>query len=87
MKAGANLVKVVGCAHTPFHIIVSENVVTVCELCGVAVGLVGLSSFAAVNVGGRVEIDVIFALGWSVSQVVETGCNVLSETTDSESSH
>jgi len=87
VKAGTNLVKVVGCAHTPFHIIVSENVVAVCELSGVAVSLVGLSSFAAVNVGGSVEIDVIFALGWSMTQVVKTWCNVLSETSYGEGSH
>jgi len=87
VEAGANLVKIVCCAHSPFHIVVSEDVVAVSKFGGVAVGLVGLSSFTSVDVGVRVEVDVVLALGWSVAQVVKAWRNVLSEATDSKGSH
>jgi hypothetical protein len=82
VEAGTNLVKVICCTHAPFHIIVSEDVVAVRELCWVAVGLVRLSTLAAVNIGRRVKVDVVLALAGSVTQVVEAGSNVLSEAAD-----
>jgi hypothetical protein len=87
VEARTDLVKVICCTHTPFHVIISEDVVAVRELGWVAVGLVGLSTFAAVNVRRGVEVNVVLALAGSVAQVVEAGSNVLSETACCKGSH
>jgi hypothetical protein len=82
MKSGTNLVKVISRTHAPLHIIVSENVVAVRELGWVAVSLIGLNTLATVDVGCGVEVNIVLALARSVTQVVEAGRNVLSESTD-----
>ena len=87
MESGANLVKVVSCAHTPFHVVVSENIVAIGEFGWVAVSLVGLSTFAAVNVGRGVEVNVVLALAGSVAQVIKARSNVLSEAAGCKGNH
>ena len=80
VEAGTDLVKIVRSTHTPFHVIVSEDVVTVGKLSWVTVGLVGRGTFTAVNVRSRVEVDVVLALAGSLTKVVEARSNVLSKT-------
>lgn len=87
MEARTDLVKVICCTHTPFHVIVSEDVVAVRELGWVAVSLVGLSTFAAVNVGRGVEVNVVLALAGSVAQVIKARSNVLSEAAGCKGNH
>ena len=87
METRADLVKIICCTHAPFHVIVSKDVVAVGEFGWVAVGLVGLSPFTAVNIGCGVEVNVVLALARSVAQVVEAWSNVLSEATGCKGGH
>ena len=85
MQTGANLIEIVSCSQTPFHIVVSENVVAVCKCVRVAIGL-GWLSISSVNVCVGVEIDVVFSLGGSVTQIIEAWSNIFSETTSGHGS-
>ncbi len=87
METRTDLVKVICSTHAPFHVIVSKYVVAVGELGWVAVSLVGLSTLAAVNVGCRVEVNVVFALAGSVAQVIKARSNVLPEAAACKGSH
>jgi hypothetical protein len=80
MKTSANLVEIVCSSHAPFHIVVSKDVVAVSEFCWVTIGLAwfGISS---VNVGVGVEVNVVFTLGWSMTEIIEAWSNIFSETT------
>jgi len=76
----ADLVEVIRSPHSPFEVIVSEDVVGVLELGGVVVGLSRLSSIA-INVGVLVHVNTIGSLGRRLSHVVVVGIGIASEVT------
>ena len=80
VQARVDLVKIVSSAHSPLPNVVLEDVVAVGKLVWVALGLVGLGSVCAMNVGPVVDIHVVDALGGAETQVIGARGRGLSET-------
>jgi hypothetical protein len=74
----ADLVAVVSSSHSPFEVVVSEDVVGVSKLGGVIVGLSRLGSIS-LDVVSSVNVNTVGSLRRLLSQVVETGSGVTSE--------
>jgi len=72
------LVKVVSGSHSPFPVVVSENVVAEVELGGVTVGLSGFRT-VSVNSGRVVEVVSILTLAGFVTKVIEASSSVTAE--------
>lgn len=76
----SNLVNVISSSHSPFKVVVSEDVVRVGEGRGVVVGLSRLRSIS-INVVSFVNVNTVRSLGGRLSHVVVSGRSVTSEGT------
>lgn len=80
----ADLVDVVRSSHSPFEVVVSEDVVGVGEGGGIVVGLSGFSSIS-IDVVSLVHINTVGSLRWGLSHVIVVGVSIASEVTLSHS--
>jgi len=80
----ADLVDVVRSSHSPFEVVVSEDVVGVGEGGGVVVGLSGFSSIS-IDVVSLVHVNTVGSLRWGLSHVIVVGVSIASEVTLSHS--
>jgi len=74
-----DLVKIVSSAHSPFPVVVLEDVVAELELGWVSLGFVTVFRVSSVEVGPLVVVHVIVTLRWSKSHVVVAWCGITSE--------
>jgi len=77
VETGGSCENIVSCAHTPFVVIVSEDVVVILEGLGVAVGFVVFGTTGGVDVGSVWHVHVINSIAGLKAQIVEAGVSVL----------
>jgi len=77
VETGGSSEEVISCAHAPFVVVVSEDVVVILEGLRVAVGLVVFSTTGGVDVGRVGHVHVINSIAGLKAQVVEAGVSIL----------
>jgi len=79
VKSLRDLVKIVSSAHSPFPVVVLEDIVAVLELRWVSLGFVTVFRIGSVEVGPPVVVHIIVALRRSKSHVVVARGSIASE--------
>lgn len=79
MQTGADLVKIVTSAHSPFPVVGANHVSHIVELGWISVGLGSLTTVRSVVWGVSRDVVSVKTLRWLEAHVVEAGLGILSE--------